>query len=77
MPVHAGFGNHDYDVPGVSRELARALPPEIQLQPYYSVEHRGCKFVHLNNFLGATWTPGRALYKKSEGQPGRRATQLV
>ena len=25
MPVHIGFGNHDYAVPGVSREASHEL----------------------------------------------------
>ena len=56
MPVHVGFGNHDYDVPAVSREMShRLFEAKFALKPYYSVEHKGYKFIHLNNFLGATW----------------------
>lgn len=56
VPVHVGFGNHDYAVPKVSREMSHELFREkLGLKPYYSVAHRGYKFVHLNNFLGATW----------------------
>ena len=71
MPVHVGFGNHDYGVPRVSREASHELfRRKFNLKPYYSVEHRGWKFVHLNNFLGATWTPGHALFKKDTGSLG-------
>lgn len=70
-PVHAGFGNHDYDVPRISRETSHELfRRKFNLQPYYSVEHKGIKFVHLNNFLGATWTPGNAAFKKETGSLG-------
>jgi hypothetical protein len=71
MPLHAGFGNHDYDVPRVSREASHELfRRKFNLKPYYSVEHKGFKFVHLNNFLGATWTPGHAAFKKDTGSLG-------
>ena len=71
MPLHAGFGNHDYDVPRVSRESSHELfRRKFNLQPYYSVEYKGVKFVHLNNFLGATWTPGNAVFRKDTGSLG-------
>jgi len=56
MPVHIGFGNHDYAVPQISRENSHELfRRKFGVQPYYSVNHRGWKFIHLNNFLGETW----------------------
>ncbi|HWB96502.1 MAG TPA: metallophosphoesterase, partial [Bryobacteraceae bacterium] len=68
VPVHAGFGNHDYDVPRVTREHSHELfRRKLGLKPYYSLEHKGFKFVHLNNFLGATWQPGHARYDKGKG----------
>ncbi len=70
MPVHAGFGNHDYDrhVPrDVSHELFRR---KFGLKPYYTVEHRGWKFIHLNNFLGNTWTPDHAEFDPAKGSLG-------
>jgi len=71
MPVHPGFGNHDYSVPKVSRETSHELfRRKLGVKPYYSVEHKGWKFVQLNNFLGATWTPGNAAYDKSTGSFG-------
>jgi len=71
MPVHIGFGNHDYDVPKVSREMSHELfRRKLGVTPYYSVEHKGFKFIHLNNFLGATWTPGAAGYNKGMGSLG-------
>lgn len=71
MPVHPGFGNHDYGVPKVSREMSHELfRRKLGLKPYYSVEHKGWKFVHLNNFLGSTWTPGGADYDRSRGSFG-------
>lgn len=75
MPVHVGFGNHDYDVPRSSREFSHELfRRKFGLAPYYSIEHRGVKFVHLNNFLGDTWTAGHELFNKRTGSFG--LTQL-
>jgi hypothetical protein len=69
MPVHVGFGNHDYaDMP---RERAHELfRRKLGLAPYYSVEHRGWKFIHLNNFLGNTWDQGHADYHPATGSLG-------
>jgi predicted MPP superfamily phosphohydrolase len=71
MPVYIGFGNHDYGVPRVSRELSHELfRRKFNVKPYYSIEHKGFKFVHLNNFLGNTWTPGHTAFKKESGSLG-------
>jgi hypothetical protein len=69
MPVHVGFGNHDYaDMP---RERAHELfRRKLGLAPYYSLEHRGWKFIHLNNFLGNTWEQGHADYHPATGSLG-------
>jgi hypothetical protein len=70
-PVHIGFGNHDYGVPRVSRETSHELfRRKLSLQPYYAVDHRGWKFVHVNNFLGVTWQPGHAAYGTQVGSLG-------
>jgi hypothetical protein len=71
MPVHVGFGNHDYDVPRMSREASHELfRRKLGLKPYYSVDHKGWKFVHLNNFLGNTWSSDPATFKKGTGSLG-------
>ncbi|MEO8657628.1 MAG: metallophosphoesterase [Bryobacteraceae bacterium] len=71
MPVHAGFGNHDYAVPKVTREQSHELfRRKFNLKPYYAVEHNGFKFVHLNNFLGDTWKAGSQIYAKGKGSLG-------
>jgi len=70
MPFHLGFGNHDYGVPKVSREVSHELfRRKLGVKPYYSVEHKDWKFIHLNNFLGATWAPGPD-FKKGAGSLG-------
>lgn len=71
MPVHVGFGNHDYWVPKLSREASHELfRRKLNTRPYYSVEHNGWKFIHLNNFLGATWQAGHERFNKSVGSLG-------
>lgn len=75
-PVHVGFGNHDYAVPKVSREATHELfRRKLSVQPYYAVDHRGWKFIHVNNFLGDTWQAGHASYDKRMGSLGE--TQLA
>jgi hypothetical protein len=76
MPVHVGFGNHDYAVQKMSREGTHELfRRKLGLQPYYAIDHRGFKFLHLNNFLGATWDVGHAQYNRGVGSLGE--TQLA
>lgn len=71
MPVHVGFGNHDYAVPKVTREMSHNLFREkLGITPYYSIAHRGYKFVHLNNFLGETWNPSSKEYNRGTGSLG-------
>jgi UDP-2,3-diacylglucosamine pyrophosphatase LpxH len=70
-PVHLGFGNHDYGVPRVSREVSHELfRRKLNTKPFYSLDHKGFKFVHLNNFTGVTWQAGHANYDKSKGSLG-------
>jgi len=55
MPVHLGFGNHDYDVRHVSREMSnRLFKAKFNADPYSVLDYKGYKFIHLNNFLGST-----------------------
>jgi hypothetical protein len=78
MPVHVGFGNHDYAVPKVSRELTHELfRRKLGLKPYYAIDHKGWKFIHVNNFLGATWQVGHAQYNRSQGSLGEEQLQWL
>ncbi len=55
MPVHLGFGNHDYDVRNVPREMShRLFAAKFNARPYSSLDYKGFRFIHLNNFLGST-----------------------
>jgi hypothetical protein len=71
MPVHVGFGNHDYGVPTVSREMSHQLfEAKFSLKPYYSIEHKGYKFIQLNNFLGESWGPASTVLNHATGSLG-------
>jgi hypothetical protein len=70
-PFHPGFGNQDYGLKFISRENSHELfRRKLGVKPYYSVEHRGWKFIHLNNFLGNTWTIGNAAFNPTLGSLG-------
>jgi len=70
-PVHVGFGNHDYWATGMPRETSHELfRRKLGLKPYYSVDYKGWKFIHLNNFLGYTWSKGDARFKPAQGSLG-------
>ncbi len=71
MPVHLTLGNHDYDVPAIPRELTHELFQEkLGAVPYHAVDHRGWKFILLNNFLGDTFDTASASYDSSTGSFG-------
>ena len=71
MPVHVGFGNHDYAIPKVPREMSHELfRRKLGVKPYYSIDHKGVKFVHLNNFLGDTMAAGNPKYNRERGSFG-------
>jgi hypothetical protein len=73
MPVHVGFGNHDYDVPKVSRDFSHELfLRKYNVKPYYSVDYKGFKFIHLNNFIGDTWNPQSSRFNRSLGSLGEK-----
>lgn len=57
MPLHMGWGNHDYDGSGkVPREMShRLFEAKLKTKPYYAMDYKGFRFLHLNNFLGASW----------------------
>jgi Calcineurin-like phosphoesterase len=76
VPVHMGWGNHDYDVPRVSREMShRLFEQKLKTKPYYSVDIQGFRFLHLNNFLGSTWDNTSPNYKKDIGSLGEEQLQ--
>ncbi len=71
MPVHVGFGNHDYAVPQVSRDASHELfRRKLEVKPYYAVDHKGWKFIHVNNFLGRTWDAAHPGFNRKRGSLG-------
>lgn len=73
VPVHIGFGNHDYAVPTVSRDFShRLFEAKFGVQPYYALDYKGFRFIHLNNFLGETWNPATKAYNRNIGSLGER-----
>jgi hypothetical protein len=71
MPVHIGFGNHDYDVRHVSREMShRLFKAKFNAEPYSVLDYKGFKFIHLNNFLGSTQDRTSADFNPSIGSLG-------
>lgn len=72
FPIEIVFGNHDYDVPRVSREFSHQLFDRIMgKKPYYAVDHRGFRFLILNTQLGETWNPDSESYNRGTGSLGR------
>jgi len=71
MPVHIGFGNHDYDVKRVPREMShRLFKAKFNTDPYWVLDYKGYKFVHLNNFLGSTQDNQSADFNPGNGSLG-------
>lgn len=78
MPFHVGFGNHDYAVPKITREHAHELfRRKLNVAPYYVVNHKDWKFIHLNNFLGTTWEFGHASFDKRRGSLGLKQLEWL
>lgn len=79
MKVYAGFGNHDYWVPQHDRDFAHRLyAQKFGLKPYYAVDHKGCRFLVLNNFLGETWNAGnKEVFNKRVGSLGETQLQWL
>jgi len=76
MPVHIGFGNHDYDVKHVPREMShRLFKAKFDTDPYWVLDYKGYKFVHLNNFLGSTQDNTAAEFNPSAGSLGEEQLQ--
>ncbi len=75
-PVHLLLGNHDYGVPGVSREFThRLFLAKYGTQPYSALDYKGWKFLHLNCFLGDTWDTKSPQYDQGTGSLGEQQLQ--
>ncbi|NJK64055.1 MAG: metallophosphoesterase [Synechococcaceae cyanobacterium SM2_3_1] len=78
MPVYPLWGNHDYDVPAVSQEFSHQIFKEFfNADPYYSIDHKGWKFILANSELGPTWDPESSLYNKGLASYGSAQLQWI
>ncbi len=76
MPVHVGFGNHDYDVKNIPRELShRLFAVKFNARPYSALDYKGWKFIHLNNFLGDTQDRSAMQFNPAIGTLGEEQLQ--
>jgi hypothetical protein len=76
MPVHLGFGNHDYDVKNIPREMShRLFAAKFNAKPYSVLDYKGFKFIHLNNFLGSTQDHAAADFNPGVGSLGEEQLQ--
>ena len=82
-PVFIGLGNHDYDPTRIPRAMSEALfvkkLGKFMPAPYYIVDYKGWRFIHLDCFDGYTWDVTNPNYDNdnSYGSFGRRSTQLA
>lgn len=71
MPVHLGFGNHDYDVRNIPREMShRLFAAKFNAKPYSVLDYKDFKFIHLNNFLGSLQDRTSASFNPGLGSLG-------
>ena len=78
MPVHSCLGNHDYDIGDISRQFTHDLAKaKLAIDPYYSVDHRGWKFIAANNFLGDSMDPGSSSYDNDAGSFGEEQLNWI
>jgi len=77
-PVHLAFGNHDYDVKHVPREMShRLFKAKLNADPYKVVDHKGTKFLLANNFLGSTQDRAAVNFNPGVGSMGETQLQWL
>jgi 3',5'-cyclic AMP phosphodiesterase CpdA len=70
-PLHLAFGNHDYLLPRISREVTHELfQAKFKTRPFSAVNYEGWKFLLLNNFLGVSWDTTSPAYDQGTGTLG-------
>ena len=78
MPVHLGFGNHDYAVKTVSREMShRLFKAKFNAEPYSVLDLEGVRFLHVNNFLGSTQDKTAPDFNPGTGSLGETQLQWL
>ena len=79
VPVYPGLGNHDYSIDKLKTTDPRSIRKEFThdlfrnkfgVEPYYSIHHKGHRFIHLNNFLGNTYRAGHEQCNLTKGSFG-------
>ncbi len=71
MPVYPILGNHDYKVPAIPQEFTDQLFRKFfGTEPYYSIDHKGWKFILANSEYGPTWDPESELYDRGVASYG-------
>ncbi len=75
-PCHLLLGNHDYGVPGISREFTHRLFREkYGAAPYAAFDYKDWKFMQMNCFLGETWDSKSASFDQGIGSLGEHQLQ--
>jgi hypothetical protein len=60
MPVHLGFGNHDYDVRNIPREMShRLFAAKFNAKPYSALDYKDFKGSHFDRLQSGTRVVGR------------------
>jgi hypothetical protein len=77
-PVYLGFGNHDYDATQIPRTSTEQLfKAKLGVPaPYYAVDYKGWRFLHLNCFQGYTQDPTNPQYSQQNEYGSFGRTQL-
>ncbi|HPQ71130.1 MAG TPA: metallophosphoesterase [bacterium] len=78
MPIHPCLGNHDYDIGTIDRGFTHDLvKAKWGLDPYYSTDYKGWKFIAANNFLGDTQDPSSGSYNEMLASFGETQLQWL
>lgn len=78
MPWYGCYGNHDYRIGRLERSFTEDLfRQKMGMEPWTAVDHRGWKFICLNNFQGATQDPRSELYNRGRGSFGEEQLQWL
>ena len=71
MPVYPVFGDSDYGIPKTTKPFSHLIFAQtFALDPYYSVDHLGWRFIFSNSQIGQTFDEGTLLYDPSIGSYG-------
>jgi metallophosphoesterase superfamily enzyme len=78
MPWHGCFGNHDYRIGRLTAQFTEELfLAKMGMQPWKAVDHKGWKFLLLNNFQGYTQDASDPRYQRGRGTFGEEQLQWL